>query len=284
MNKNLDTIPIYNYQDSQIVIYPIRYNRSSGAGGAQNAPDTIWDKLYYQVEYYDLETKKELFLDKKWHYHKGISKKNKSIEKIVGIAGKQIESMLNIDKFIVTLGGDHAITNAPFRAFRKKYKKLSILHLDAHSDRRDSYDNGKLNHACVMARAQEMYDNIVSVGVRSIAKEELNKLIKDTIVYAHEIRSDNKWIDKTIKSLVNNNIYITIDLDVFDPSIIRDTGTPEPDGLNWQQITGLMRKLAKTKNIVGFDIVELSPDKHSQASEMIAAKLCYKILNYVFYK
>lgn len=141
MNKNLDTIPTCSIKDADIVIYPIRYDRSSGVGGAQDAPDAIWKMLYYQVEYFNLETQKELFLDKKWHYHKGIGKSAGNIKKIINLAKKDITNLLNKNKFVVTLGGDHSVSNAPLQVFRKKYKNLSVLHLDAHSDRRESYDN-----------------------------------------------------------------------------------------------------------------------------------------------
>ena len=160
------------------------------------------------------------------------------------------------------------------------FENISILHLDAHSDMRDEYEKNKYSHACVMARAKEITDNIVSVGVRSMDSSELSNINKNNIFYASEIFKSKEWTNKVVDKL-SEDVYITLDLDVFDPGIMPSTGTPEPGGLGWYQVIELLKNVSENKNIVGADVVELCPSQN-KAPDFLAAKLTYKLLSYKF--
>ena len=186
------------------------------------------------------------------------------------------------NKFLVTLGGEHSISYGPIRAYAEKYKNLTILQLDAHSDLRQTYEGSKHNHACIMARAKELA-NIVQVGIRSQDVSELKHVDAHTIFYAERIRKIKNWQQK-VASCLTENVYITIDLDVFDPSIMPSTGTPEPGGLLWYEVVDLLKLVTEKTNVVGFDVVELCPNKINKAPDFLASKLIYKILSYCFEK
>jgi len=156
-----------------------------------------------------------------------------------------------------------------------------VLQFDAHADLRGEYHGTKYNHACVMARAREIAP-IVQVGIRSADITERNSIQKaGNVFFAQDIYNNNKWFDKCLKKLTKN-VYLTIDLDAFDPAILPSTGTPEPGGLGWYQTLVFLKKLMKQKNVVGFDIVELCPNPKNKASDFLAAKLVYKLLSYRF--
>jgi agmatinase len=153
--------------------------------------------------------------------------------------------------------------------------------LDAHSDLRPEYHGSKYSHASVMSRARELCP-IVQVGIRSMDIIEKPFIDKTRVFFAENIHNRKDWMDKAISKLTDQ-VYITIDLDVFDPSILPSTGTPEPGGLGWYQILEFLKKVSKKKNIVGFDVVELCPNKNERSSDFLAAKLVYKLLSYKFY-
>jgi len=166
------------------------------------------------------------------------------------------------------------------KAHIEKFPDLSILHLDAHTDRRDEFEDNKFSHACTLRRIAELNDDIVSVGIRSLDISELQALDKNKVFYAEDIFHSMDWGEKVVK-LLRPNVYITFDLDVFDPAIMPSTGTPEPGGLYWYAVLHLLKSVAEAKNIVGCDIVELSPTEN-KAPDFLAAKLVYKILSYKF--
>jgi agmatinase len=157
---------------------------------------------------------------------------------------------------------------------------MTVLQLDAHSDLRDEYEGSKYNHACVMARISELCP-IVQVGIRSMDSSEKKALDTSRITFAREILTNKNWTDDVLSKL-SQNVYITIDLDVFDPSIMPSTGTPEPGGLLWYDVLELMRTVFENRNVVGFDVVELCPDERNKAPDFLAAKLIYKLLSYKF--
>ncbi len=193
---------------------------------------------------------------------------------------QKVKDLLKDKKFVVTLGGEHSISIGPIKAHSEFFDDMSILHLDAHSDRRDTYEGSKYSHACVMARAKEMTDKIISVGIRSMDSSELKNIDRNKMFYASEIFKSKSWIKKAVSKL-SKNVYVTIDLDVFDPSIMPSTGTPEPGGLNWYQVTDLLEMVSNKRNIVGADVVELCPSEN-KAPDFLAAKLIYKLLSYKF--
>jgi N1-aminopropylagmatine ureohydrolase len=276
------------YEDSKIVIYsaPLENTVSYGAG-TKNGPKEILKASHY-VEFYDEEMKRELCFDE------GIATlpisnfdKLKSIYAIDKIE-KDVSSLISDDKFVVMLGGEHTVTLGSVLAHHKKYDNLSILQFDAHSDLRDSYEGSKYSHASVMSRVYEFNKNIVQVGIRAQCKDEGELIKKDEIktFFARDIRkseSQQKWQNEVVKNL-SKNVYITFDIDGLDPTIVPATGTPEPGGLFWDETLDLLKLVGNRKNIVGFDLVELAPSKYHIASNYIAAKLVYKILNYAFEK
>jgi agmatinase len=190
--------------------------------------------------------------------------------------------IISRDKFLVTLGGEHSITPPLVSAAARKYSGLSVLQIDAHADMREAYMGTVHNHACAMRRALQ-YASVTQVGIRSLSTEEAEVLpkLKTTVFFDSTMRQDPKWIDAVVDSLAEH-VYVTIDVDGMDPAIMPATGTPEPGGLSWPEITRLLRITAERRRIVSADIVELSPIPGMVAPNFLCAKLLYKLLTYRF--
>ncbi|HZY10882.1 MAG TPA: agmatinase [Bacteroidota bacterium] len=278
-----------SFERSRVVVLPVPYERTvSYGGGTKHGPKAILDASHY-VEFYDEETRREV------HRELGIatlqpmnfSKKNDedSLESIY----KTVKELINKNKFVITLGGEHTISQATIAAYAERYKDLSVLQIDAHSDLRTEYLGSQFSHASVMARVCEYLDprRLVQVGIRaqSIEEAEYIKEQNITTLYAHEIREGKYtkvlkfWYDLVIEKLTDK-VYVTFDVDGFDPSIMPATGTPEPNGLLWQETMTLLRKLGKRKQVVGCDVVELSPIKGLHHPDLTTAKLVSKMINY----
>jgi agmatinase len=267
------------YQTSQIVVVPVPYDgTSTWIKGADKGPQAILEASE-NMELYDIETDSEV-------YTKGIhtldSIDNIELpEEVANTLKPIILKLLNDNKFPVVLGGEHSVSIGAFQAFAEKYPDLTILQFDAHSDMRDEYEGSKYNHACVMARGKELC-KVTQVGIRSSCIEEMEIIDKDRIFYAHKIKTAESvganWMEEVISQL-SNNVYITIDLDVFDPAYLPCTGTPEPDGLSYRQVLDLIKLVIENKNLVGFDVVELAPNEDFKASDFLASKLIYQILS-----
>jgi len=232
------------------------------------------------MELYDIETDSEVY---RLGIHTAPEVKAASSNAMVSAVYKKGKKLLLDDKFAVLLGGEHTVTIGAIKAHAEYFHNISILHLDAHSDMRDTYEGSRYSHACVMARAREVTDNIVSVGIRSMDSSELDNMDRDNVFLASDIRKSKVWIRNVLKKLTKN-VYITIDLDVFDPSIMPSTGTPEPGGLGWYEVLDLIENVSGMKNIVGFDVVELCPSKNNVAPDFLTAKLIYKLLSFKFAK
>ena len=190
--------------------------------------------------------------------------------------------IISRDKFLVTLGGEHSITPPLVSAAARKYSGLSVLQIDAHADMRDAYMGTVHNHACAMRRSLQ-YASLTQVGIRSLSTEEAEVLpkLKTTVFFDSTMRQNPQWIDAVVDSLAEN-VYVTIDVDGMDPAIMPATGTPEPGGLSWPEITRLLRVTAERRRIVSADIVELSPIPGMVAPNFLCAKLVYKLLTYRF--
>ncbi|MFA6073625.1 MAG: agmatinase [Candidatus Woesearchaeota archaeon] len=266
----------YTKKDSsKIVIIPVPYDgTSTWIKGANKGPKALIEASM-NMELYDIETDSEVF--KKGIFTENEIKGMNTPEKMVELVRKKVKEHID-SKFVVTLGGEHSISIGPIMAHVAKYKNLTVLQLDAHSDTREEYEGSKFNHACVMARARELCP-IVQVGIRSLDAGE--KIDKKRIFFAEKIYDNDKWMDDAI-ALLSENVYLTIDLDAFDPSYLPSTGTPEPGGMQWYQVLKFLRKVIEKKNLVGLDVVELCPNKNDKASDFLAAKLVYKILTYKF--
>ncbi len=193
------------------------------------------------------------------------------------------KELLDEDKTLLMLGGEHSLTLGMVKAHRERYEALSVLQLDAHADLRDSYLGTKFSHATVMRRVHELCP-IVPAGIRSLSQEE-HKFIAETGIepfYAKDFTSAGDSIARIIASL-SSEVYITIDLDVLDPSIMSAVGTPEPGGIGWYELLGLLYEVAKSRHIAGFDLVELCPGEGPLSCAFLAAKLAYKLIGYIFY-
>lgn len=264
------------YKNSDIVLLPVPFDRtSSWIKGASMGPKAIIEASK-KMELYDIETDSEVHT-KGIHTAKELV--SKTSQEMVRKVYKEVKKALKDRKFPVVLGGEHTVALGSIKAHAETHDCMSILHLDAHSDMRDSYEGSKYSHASVMARCKEITEEIVSVGIRSMDSSELGNINKKNIFYASDIRR-GAWINKATAKL-SENVYITIDLDVFDPSIMPSTGTPEPGGLGWYEVLDLLENVSKKKNIIGFDVVELCPSKNP-APDFLAAKLIYKLLSLIF--
>ncbi len=182
-------------------------------------------------------------------------------------------------KAVVGLGGEHSVTAGLVDAARAKYPNLSVLQLDAHADTRESYEGTPYNHACVMARVREHCD-IVQVGIRSMDASEAAAIRRSRIHYAHEIGDIGELAEAVLERL-GDQVYITVDLDVLDPSEMPSTGTPEPGGMRYRQVIDLLREVCRWRQVVGFDIVELMPSDHNRAPDFLAARMAYQIMAYM---
>jgi agmatinase len=265
------------YRKASIVILPIPFDKTSTwIKGADKGPEAIIEASRY-LEFYDIDTDSEL-LGKGIFTAKPI--RSASSSAMMRKADSTVTKYLEENKFNVTLGGEHSVSIGIIKAYAKHFQNLSVLHLDAHADSRDSYEGSPYNHACVIARAREFTRNIVSVGIRSMDASERARIEQKRMFFAHEIYNSDTWIPKVVR-LLSDTVYITIDVDVFDPGIMPSTGTPEPGGLGWYQVLKLIKAVSKAKRIVGFDVVELCPS-NNKAPDFLAAKLVYTLLSYIF--
>lgn len=266
------------YEKAQVAIVPVPFDlTTSWMAGASQGPKAIIEASGY-VELYDIETRSEAYLRGIFTDGDVQAKDNQELNKKVH---ERVRKHLDASKFVVTLGGEHSISYGAAQAHIERFDNLSILHLDAHTDRRDEFEDNKFSHACTLRRISELNDDIVSVGIRSLDKGELQYLDERKVFYAEDIFHSMDW-SKQVIDLLQPNVYLTFDLDVFDPAIMPSTGTPEPGGMYWYQVLGLLKDVIAARNLVGCDVVELSPDEQNKAPDFLAAKLIYKILSYKF--
>jgi agmatinase len=269
---------VYNYQESGIIIVPVPYDKTSTwMKGSDKGPDAILEASV-NLEFYDVETSSEAHLA-------GINTIDPILEKetphkLVNSVYDTTSSILSAKKFPVIIGGNHTVSIGAIKAFSEYFENLSVLQFDAHADLRQVYEGSELNHACAMARARE-YAPVVQVGIRSMSAEELPFVDKDRMFFSHELYYDKSLYKKALNKLTED-VYITIDLDVFDPSIMPSTGTPEPGGPPYYELLHFIRDVIKSRNVVGFDIVELCPSATNKSPDFIAAKIIYQLLSYKF--
>jgi agmatinase len=277
------------YETSKIVILPAPYEHTvSYGGGTKKGPEAILKASHY-VEFFDEETKREIYKEHGIATLIPLALKDKKDESALQLIYDNVLHLVERQKFVVTLGGEHTISSATIAAYAKLFTNLSILHFDAHSDLRADYLGNKYSHASVMARVCEFLDpkRLVQVGIRAQCKEEA-EFIRDNGIhtfYAHEIRQGKytrllKYWDDFVVDNLTEDVYISFDVDAFDPSIMPATGTPEPNGLYWDEVMQCIRKVARKRTIVGLDVVELAPIKGLHHADLTAAKLISKILNY----
>ena len=269
---------VYSYDESEIIILPVPYDETSTwMRGADKGPDAILEASV-NLEFYDIETDSEAHL-KGIHTVEPVLVKE-TPAKLVNEVYRRTLELLDRKKFPVIIGGNHTVPIGAFRAYAERYSDLTILQLDAHGDLRQEYEGSEFNHACAMARARE-FAPVVQVGIRSMSVGELPYAEKDRIFYAYQLYNDKTLYRKALDKLTAN-VYITIDLDVFDPSIMPSTGTPEPGGPDYFELMYFLRDVIKNRNVVGFDVVELCPSQSNKSPDFIAAKVIYQLLSYRF--
>lgn len=267
-------------ETAKVVLIPVPYDgTSTWQKGADKGPAALLDAAR-NMELYDIETGTEV-------YQEGIFlappiTENKSPEDMVEAVHKTVSSYLEKNKFVTAIGGEHSISIGVIRAFMEKHKELTVLQIDAHADLRESYEGSKCNHACAVYEANQNA-HLVQVGIRSMDVSENKVMKRENVFFAHDMVKNPHWMDEAIDRMTRD-VFITIDLDAFDPSIMPSTGTPEPGGMQWYETLKFIKKVNKKRNIVGFDIVELCPDSNEKSSDFLAAKLYYKILTYIFKK
>ena len=273
----------FNFKEKAIVV-PFGLEKTvSYGGGTKNGPKEII-KASHQVELYDEELNCEPF--KKI----GIKtlrpfKINKNINKAIDQIAKINKEILDNKLFPITLGGEHSITPGCIKPFVKKYKKLTLLHFDAHADLRESYAGEKFSHASAIKRCIDHNNvSVVSFGIRNISAEEIPILNKNkNRINIYWAKDKGKWdLKKFKKQIKNKDVYITFDVDGLDSSIMPATGTPEPGGILWDEALKIIKIACKNSRIVGADVNELAPIKGFNSYNFLVAKLVYKILSYKF--
>ncbi len=274
--------PYSDRKNSRVVVLPVPYDSTTDwRSGARDGPQAIIDASRY-LELYDLELDREIY-QIGIHTLPEIQPEMASPEHMIQRVYRVAKELLDEDKTLLMLGGEHSLTLGMVKAHRERCETLSVLQLDAHADLRDSYLGTKFSHATVMRRVHELCP-IVPVGIRSLSQEE-QKFIAETGIepfYAKDFISAGDSIARIIASL-SSEVYITIDLDVLDPSIMSAVGTPEPGGIGWYELLGLLYEVAKSRHIAGFDLVELCPGEGPLSCAFLAAKLAYKLIGYIFY-
>tara|TARA_Y100000310_G_scaffold124700_1_gene123375 strand:- start:3155 stop:4006 length:852 start_codon:yes stop_codon:yes gene_type:complete len=263
----------YRTNNSKFGILPISYEKdlTYGEGASKGAQAII--EASKHLEYYDDQFNSEPF-------EKGIltlpelTFNEKTPEEMVKIISEKIKEQK--DKFIISLGGDHAVTIGIVKRLEQT-NEFSIIQFDAHADFRDSWNNSPLNHACVSRQISKNHE-LLSIGVRSMDIDEKRLIEENQNVHIIQAHNFNLEKIKQILPKLKDKVYITIDVDVFDPSIIRNTGTPEPGGLTWNQIINSLTLIFQNKQVIGADIVEFSPNHHYNSEAYTLAKLAYKIM------
>ncbi len=264
---------------ARYVVLPVPYEGTvSYAGGTAAGPAAILQASDY-VEWFDEELEGEF-------YQCGIA----TAEPVAPAATPEAqmrrvraasEPFVQAGKFLLALGGEHSITAPLVAAVAARHGELSVLQIDAHADLRDSYGGTGHSHACVMRRVLEIADRIAQVGIRSLSQEEYASCPKQaaSFITPRRIATDPNWIDAAL-ALLGEKVYLTVDIDGFDPAEAPGTGTPEPGGLHWPHVTSLLRRLCAQRQVVAADIVEVRPLPPSNVTEFLAARLAYKIIAY----
>ena len=272
--------PECSLRDAKFVVIPVPYDLTSTyQSGSRRGPAAIIEAST-NMELYDEELKKEAYLAG-IHTTLPVAIDARGPKNMVNIVRKKISRIVGLNKIPVMLGGEHSITLGAVQAMIEKYPELTVLQFDAHADLRDTYQGSPYNHACVARRISEICP-LKQVGIRSMSKEEGEFLPQSKVKsYSADFVLEKKnWAETVCKDL-SGDVFITIDLDVFDPSIMPATGTPEPGGLYWKDILHLLKLVSASCNIRGFDVVELAPLPGVVAPDFMAAKLIYRTMGYI---
>jgi agmatinase len=272
-----------SFDAARIVVWPVSYEGTVSYGTGTGAGAMAIVDASRNMELYEEETGSEL-------YKLGIHTleefpSRESPEAMMESLYNRTKELLETDKFICMLGGEHSVSAPVIKAHAEKFHNMSVLQIDAHADLRDTYDGTPHSHASIMARVvKDLRIPSVQVGIRSISADEaqsLNSGLPTKIFWAKDIVGKTNWIDSAVDALTEN-VYLTIDIDGLDPSLVPTTGTPEPGGLGWYETLALLRTLGKKRRVVGMDLVEFSKTDNSDAPAFLCSKLVYKSLAYIF--
>ncbi len=263
-----------------IAVLPVPYDRtSSWKKGADRGPAALLDASA-NLELYDIPTGTEV-------YQRGIATLDPVVtdeppDVMTDHVDRDVAQIYKRGQFPVVIGGEHSVSIGAIRAAARRFESLSVLQIDAHADTRETYDGSAFNHACVMARARQ-WCSITQVGIRAIDADEAPGLDPHRVFYAHDIvdQPGRPWIERAVATL-SDAVYVTIDLDAFDSSVMPATGTPEPGGLTWPDVENLLASVARSRRVVGFDVVELLPTPGFWSCDFLAAKLVYRFLSEIF--
>jgi agmatinase len=270
--------PYADLPTAKVVILPVPYDSTTEwHSGTREGPQAIIDASQY-LEFYDIELKREI-------YKVGIHTLPK-VQPLLNSPGGMIDRVYRIaaelakqEKFLVMFGGEHSLSLGMVQALKEKIQDICVLQLDAHADLRDEYLGTKYSHACVMRRILELCP-IVQVGIRSLSWEEQKFLTQNNMRLFSAMPGSDLASPEEITASLRDNVYVSIDLDVFDPSIVPAVGTPEPGGMQWHEVLNLLRTVTLNKRVIGFDLVELCPKEGPASCAFLAAKLAYKLIGY----
>ena len=271
-----------SFERARILVWPVSYEGTVSYGtGTGRGAEAIIDASR-NMELYDEETDAEV-------YRVGIHTLDESPEleppaRMMASLYQRARDLVATGKFIAMIGGEHSVSAPVIRAHAERYDNLSVLQIDAHADLRDQYDGTPHSHASIMARVvRDLRLPSVQCGIRSISAEEARALedLPTRIFWAKDIVGRNDWWETAVSGLTDN-VYLTIDIDGLDPSLVAQTGTPEPGGLGWYEVIGLIRTLARSRRVVGMDLTEYSYVEGFDASAFLCAKLIYKSLAFIF--
>lgn len=266
---------LYDLEHARYVLLLVPYDGTSTfVKGADKGPQAILDASD-SLELYDVQYQMEacnagIHTDRHTY---DLSSPDKMVQSVY----QRVKHFMEKQKFPILLGGEHSVSVGGIKAMSEQYEDLTVLQIDAHADLRDEYHDSIYNHACVMRRAQD-YARVVQVGIRNVCTEEMHNLVPENVFYAHDIYNTEAWMDKAVGRLTRN-VYVTVDLDGLDPSILPATGTPLPGGLQWYPTLRFLDKVFRQRNVVGFDVVELCPQPDNKVSDVLAATLVYKMIN-----
>ncbi|MDJ0596641.1 MAG: agmatinase [Pleurocapsa sp. MO_226.B13] len=275
------------YDRAKVIILPIPYEKTTTyRKGCQHGAAAII-AASDQLEAYDIELEQEICNQIGIYTVEAIASTitnpDLTPEAMIEITTDRVSELIADGKFVIALGGEHSITAGVVKAYQQVLSEpFTVIQIDAHGDMRHSYEGSIYNHACVMRRVLDLGLPTLPVGIRAICQEEA-KLIKDKqipVVWAKDIYQDPDWSEKAIAKITTDKVFITVDLDGLDPSLIPGVGTPEPGGLNWYELTEFLKAVFARHQVIGCDVMELAPTSDSVVSEFTAAKLVYKLIGY----
>ncbi len=279
----IDDARYSNYDSARVVVFPVAYEGTVSYGTGTGAGASAIIDASRNLELYEEETDAEVF--KIGIHTLAEFAPLETPEEMMTALYERAKELLKTEKFLCMIGAEHSVSAPVIRAHAEKFHNLSVLQIDAHADLRNEYDGTPHSHASVMARVvKDLHLPAVQVGIRSVSADEARSLsegLPTKIFWAKDIVGRTDWIDSALQYLTDN-VYLTIDIDGLDPSLVPTTGTPEPGGLGWYETLTLIRKLANNRRVVGMDLVEFSKTDNFRAPAFLCAKLIYKSLAYIF--